>query len=226
MPLTGPIHILLSRRNLLKGYRFITLTSPCSETVIGSPCHILWAKFWWEHRKQGEKQQIYKSLSFLQKGKKKYKTSFCVFLTKQCITSERKKKLMSYSPPIFGEPKETNHPWVLYKLIISRREEQLTIIKQKRCRYEKLPSASNPFIINRKNLRHQKEMWAKIHLIKISCQVLQSGAKNKCFISFHWPSDPGNISRRWCRLLLNNPWKNVLVGHLFNSLLLFLYFYL
>ena len=56
--------------------RFITLTSPCSETVIGSPCHILWAKFWWEHRKQGEKQQIYKSLSFLQKGKKKYKPLF------------------------------------------------------------------------------------------------------------------------------------------------------
>ena len=76
MPLTGPIHILLSRRNLLKGYRFITLTSPCSETVIGSPCHILWAKFWWEHRKQGGEQQIYKSLSFLQKGKKQYKPLF------------------------------------------------------------------------------------------------------------------------------------------------------
>ena len=74
------------------------------------------------------------------------------------------------------------------------------INKQKWCRYEKLPSASNPIIINRKNLRHQKEMWAKIHLIKISCQMLQRRAKNKCFISFHWPSDLGNISRRWCRL--------------------------
>ena len=115
---------------------------------------------------------------------------------------------------------------VTVQLLIFPEGRSSMINKQKRCRYEKLPSASNPFIINRKNLRHQKEMWAKIHLIKISCQVLQSGAKNKCFISFHWPSDPGNISRRWCRLLLNNPWKNVLVGHLFNSSLLFLYFYL